>query len=626
MLKTIFFFLFLIVNLYAKNVLEIHNNFKTIDASPFISYINDQKETLKADDILKYDELLESPTKGQLKIQFGPIWSKLHLKNSSSSLENIILHNPLPGTNYIDVYIYKENKLIKSYSLGDMRAQDSKEYVNRHSLFELSLIPNEELTIISKISNFNVHNVSWTINNPQVFLEHESRTLIYLSLAGGIFLTFIVLNFVLFIINKSIVYLYISLLVLMSFLYLLSVNGFLYQLDIGISLTLITAIPWLTPNFSSFFFLGIAYYYFNVKILYKKSAYIVKALVFLNLLIILSYPLSFYFNKYFFILVNFSGVFFGVTVIFMFIIGLYMKTEGLKYYLIAQLIYLIAVIIYTVSIFGFMPYVEEYRHMMTLVGLLDIGLLMIAQIIKTKNEFHTLQQEKILLMEQSRFLSIEQVVSNIVHQWKNPLTHLGTSITLVEAFTELNHKDSLQKIKSELPKINFSIELMKNTIDEFSIGKNISIEKAPFYPLKNLHETLNILNSKITINKVNIELYIDEKLSIVGYEHIFSNIMMNFIDNSLDQFEDKPSNKIGIYIYKDTDSYIIKYTDNAGGIKVYPIENVFEYHVSTKEDKNTHGRGLAMVKMLVEDRLNGNISVKNTHDGVEFLITLNKEL
>ena len=59
---------------------------------------------------------------------------------------------------------------------------------------------------------------------------------------------------------------------------------------------------------------------------------------------------------------------------------------------------------------------------------------------------------------------------------------------------------------------------------------------------------------------------------------------------------------------------------------MYPIENVFEYHVSTKEDKNTHGRGLAMVKMLVEDRLNGNISVKNTHDGVEFLITLNKEL
>ena len=69
------------------------------------------------------------------------------------------------------------------------------------------------------------------------------------------------------------------------------------------------------------------------------------------------------------------------------------------------------------------------------------------------------------------------------------------------------------------------------------------------------------------------------------------------------------------------------YKDNAGGIKIEPIEKVFEYFVTTKGTKETNenqGMGLAIVKMLVEDRLSGKITLKNIKNGVCFEINIPK--
>jgi sensor histidine kinase regulating citrate/malate metabolism len=99
--------------------------------------------------------------------------------------------------------------------------------------------------------------------------------------------------------------------------------------------------------------------------------------------------------------------------------------------------------------------------------------------------------------------------------------------------------------------------------------------------------------------------------------------MMILIDNSLDSFDSHGlNNQISISIYKHKKQYKIDYTDNAGGIQMQPIEKIFEYFSSSKEDNNStgHGIGLAIAKMLVEDKLNGNIYVRNIDEGVFFQI------
>ena len=125
------------------------------------------------------------------------------------------------------------------------------------------------------------------------------------------------------------------------------------------------------------------------------------------------------------------------------------------------------------------------------------------------------------------------------------------------------------------------------------------------------------------LKNVELKLEIEDAFELNCYEHIFSNIMMILIDNSLDSFQSATlGNQIKISITKQNKHYQIDYRDNAGGIKIKPIEKVFEYFISSKEDTNTkgHGMGLAIAKMLVEDRLKGKISVKNRDNGVLFRI------
>ena len=128
------------------------------------------------------------------------------------------------------------------------------------------------------------------------------------------------------------------------------------------------------------------------------------------------------------------------------------------------------------------------------------------------------------------------------------------------------------------------------------------------------------MSAKIILKNANITLDIAEDLEIINYEHIFSNIILVLIDNSLDEFYDKNDNQIIISIITNKDKNILTYRDNAGGIKIKPIEKVFEYFVSSKGDSQGHGIGLSMVKMLIEERLDGTISVQNSEDGVEFEI------
>jgi sensor histidine kinase regulating citrate/malate metabolism len=122
---------------------------------------------------------------------------------------------------------------------------------------------------------------------------------------------------------------------------------------------------------------------------------------------------------------------------------------------------------------------------------------------------------------------------------------------------------------------------------------------------------------------VEFKLNIDDDLKVNSHKHVLSNIFMILIDNSMDAFDSNSEDKniIEINCKKQNDnSYEINYSDNAGGIKIEPIEKVFEYFVSTKTQKESSGIGLPLLKLLVTDKLNGTVKVSNSNIGVIFNI------
>ena len=109
---------------------------------------------------------------------------------------------------------------------------------------------------------------------------------------------------------------------------------------------------------------------------------------------------------------------------------------------------------------------------------------------------------------------------------------------------------------------------------------------------------------------------------IQGDANEFTHAMLNLILNAKEALEesrpDAPT--ITIQIIKEDKSCTIMVSDNAGGITLEPIDTIFDWHVSSKE--NGSGIGLHITKTIIEKRLNGSITVENKDNGACFIIKL----
>jgi two-component system, sensor histidine kinase LadS len=610
----------------AENILTINENFTSTASPDYISYINDKDSILLPSEVLHSTNLIKA-SKIHLGGTTGPFWTRATLSNNSNTVQNLSLYNPLAGTNAIDVYIYKDGELIRTHTLGDLRPQSAREVVTRYSMFNLTLLANETVTIVSKIENYYIYNIGWHIRKYENFMQEENYKIFGLGFFGALSILFSLFAFLLFRIYKEKKFLFVSLYLFSSIIYEFGFNGILYKLNIGINLPLITALTWNSILVSLIFVTLFAYYFFDFKNSYPKLAIFTKLLIFLmGIELIITLYAQFINEELFYLYSIFQYMALFVPVSFTFI-GIYMfikQENGAVYYLVGHGILLFAIILNSLGIYSIITYHEIYKVFVPIAVMIDALFLLGAQYLRTHQKQLELSKHKELLIEQSRFVSIGQAIGNITHQWKQPLSNLSSSVTLLEAILR-NDANSLEKVfDKKLPTILQNIKQMQHTIDDFSSYYSTTNQTESFYPKDILNKyVLEILKSKIILKSADIQLSIDDELQLNCYEHIFSNIMVILIDNSLDSFNSTSlKNQIIISIYKCNNNFQINYIDNAGGIKIKPIEKVFEYFSSSKKNSNTkgHGIGLAIAKMLIEDKLNGKISVKNIDDGVLFQI------
>lgn len=613
-MKKIIILLFLLTNILFSNTLQENE----------IYYIKDDNN-LTYKDINKSSEL-KLVKNHHLGFSNTAIWTKVILKNNTNKAKSITLYNSLAGINKIDVFILQNNKLKEKKLLGDLREQSLRSSITRYSNFNIIINANESYEIISKIENYYIYDIGWKILNSDDFYNLEQKKIFIAGLLGGFFFLFCLFNLINFYIYRSVEYLIISGIIVSLVSYQYGFHGIFYFLNMNINLNLITALTWNSSLLAGFFIVMFSSYFFKQKQKYKKLFYITNTLMisFLALIVLILYA-QFYDEKYF----NYSWLIALIVLIstsYLFVLSIYMykrKEVGSLYYLIGQGSLLIGVSVNTLGLFNIIPYYEVVKFLIPVCYIIDVFAMLTAIFIKDKIEQKELRNAKVQLIEQSRFNSIGQAIGDISHQWKNPLTKVGTSITLLETVYNHDQKETLNVLEKQLPLIKNSLSLMQKSMYEFSTYYNTKNLKEEYLAYKSVNNVLQLLQSKIILKKAKVDLDIKEDLNIFGFEHILSNIMMVLIDNSLDEFEEKnTNNKIYIVIKKEINTIKITYTDNAGGIKIRPVEKIFDYFKSTKNSENNSGNGLAIVKILVKDRLSGKIFVKNTNDGALFTIIM----
>jgi signal transduction histidine kinase len=103
----------------------------------------------------------------------------------------------------------------------------------------------------------------------------------------------------------------------------------------------------------------------------------------------------------------------------------------------------------------------------------------------------------------------------------------------------------------------------------------------------------------------------------------FTQMILNLLNNSKDALSKSSKEKriITITLSQEDGIITLLFCDNAGGIDPEVLPNIFELYVSTKNQAEGSGIGLYMTQLIIEQKMRGSISVKNSTEGACFTLT-----
>lgn len=237
---------------------------------------------------------------------------------------------------------------------------------------------------------------------------------------------------------------------------------------------------------------------------------------------------------------------------------------------------------------------------------------------RVKEEILKNEEKNRLLSQQARLISMGEMIGNIAHQWRQPLSELG--IDLFKMKQNLKDEDKFIHTYEHAKTV---IKNMSNTIDDFRNFFKSDKEKEEFSIKEAIDKSLGMLEGTFKKEGIRIEILKNEDVKISGIKAEFSQVIINILTNAKDAMQNlDPKDKIiKIKIYKNDKFAFVSISNNGENIKDGIMDKLFDPYFTTKHKSVGTGIGLYMCKMIITN-MNGNIYVKNLKNGVDFCIEI----
>ena len=250
--------------------------------------------------------------------------------------------------------------------------------------------------------------------------------------------------------------------------------------------------------------------------------------------------------------------------------------------------------------------------------------------LKSKQEEELKAKEK-LLVDQAKLVAMGEMIGNIAHQWRQPLSVISTGATGMKAQKKFGIlSDEVFDHICDL--INDNAQYLSKTIDDFKNFIKGDRTKKVFNLQENIDSFLHLVEGTIKNNNIILVQDIQKDIEINGYENELLQCLINIFNNAKDALVEKNIEQKYIFIntWQEKDMGVVQIKDNAGGIPDDIISRIFEPYFTTKHQSQGTGLGLHMTYNLILKSMKGNIEVSNvyykynneSYTGAEFTITL----
>ncbi|WP_051654727.1 response regulator [Persephonella sp. IF05-L8] len=243
---------------------------------------------------------------------------------------------------------------------------------------------------------------------------------------------------------------------------------------------------------------------------------------------------------------------------------------------------------------------------------------------RVKEETQKNLEKDRLLFAQSRLAEMGEMMSAIAHQWKQPLNSLSALLSRTYIKYQMNN-NSIDKEAMDycFENANLQIQDMSETINNFMNFFKPDKKKEIFNLYDKIRKTIKLIKPLLTSHNIELEIDIDKSVYIEGYPNEFGQIILNMLTNAKDIFLERNIKDRKIKIYSSQDKYSVRIfvEDTAGGIPEDIKDRIFEPYFTTRKAQGT-GLGLYISKLIIENYMNGQLSVENTKNGARFEIRL----
>ena len=229
-----------------------------------------------------------------------------------------------------------------------------------------------------------------------------------------------------------------------------------------------------------------------------------------------------------------------------------------------------------------------------------------------KEQQKLIKENEKILYQQSKMAAMGEMIGNIAHQWRQPLSVISVSASGIKLYQEeglYSKEDSKDFIEAILN----STKYLSDTIDDFRNFYKEDLEKINFEVKKSIDKTINLLKTEFIKEDISVIYLGEPNIFIHGIENQFLQVTMNILNNAKDALIEKEikNRHIFIDVYEENAKTYIEIQDNAGGVNEDIIEHVFEPYFTTKHKSLGTGIGLYMSEEIVTKQLNGKLSVYN---------------
>ena len=225
-----------------------------------------------------------------------------------------------------------------------------------------------------------------------------------------------------------------------------------------------------------------------------------------------------------------------------------------------------------------------------------------------------------ILQQQAKFAALGEMIAIIAHQWRQPLAELNFNCMYIRK------KLGRSELAKDVSKNEEIIQFMSDTITNFQNFYRVT-ENSTFNPIISINQALKIVESLLKLNQITLIKEIESKITIYGNSNSLAHVVLSILQNMLDVIKNRKVENPKIVIsLKDTPTDIIlTIKDNAYGVHVEPIDDIFKPFKSKKITPST-GIGLYMSRLVIQSKFRGSIKVQNIDRGAEFTIRLPHQL